>query len=250
MLNLEGVAKLCDMGFSGSGDHKTITRTMNGIQDYLSPEAWFLKGYNPKSDVWAVGICLLQFMKCQFLSPMGDVHEAVKALFPNKVDLKTLKDKTDEQLRMISETMEWTKEEVNAIKTLMGLRVDDPSEKRDLFDIVCDYFREDFVLVEADRAAVGYYLLWHLGSDFCVKAILPSPFFSDECVQFFVDILDYDVETRPNAEELLQHPFITKYIGTTPTVQDRLKSWVSRIEPSKEREYKEREENCVNVMGL
>lgn len=51
----QGVAKLCDLGWSVKADHN-LRSTMCGTPIYASPELLSGQPYNEKNDLWAIGI--------------------------------------------------------------------------------------------------------------------------------------------------------------------------------------------------
>jgi len=72
LLNSEGEIKLCDFGVSGELIN-SIAKTFVGTSIYMSPERIQGAEYSVKSDIWSLGITLIELATGQF--PFCDVED-------------------------------------------------------------------------------------------------------------------------------------------------------------------------------
>ncbi|KAI9322649.1 kinase-like domain-containing protein [Dichotomocladium elegans] len=98
LVNSQGQIKLCDFGVSGRLID-SVADTFVGTSSYMSPERIMGSPYSVKSDVWSLGITLMELALARFpFPPDGDplsifellqhiVNEPVPSFPPNKVPL-------------------------------------------------------------------------------------------------------------------------------------------------------------------
>lgn len=65
LLDRDGNIKLCDFGVSGEVINSLAT-TFVGTQYYMAPERIMGKPYNVSSDIWSLGLTLLEVASCKF----------------------------------------------------------------------------------------------------------------------------------------------------------------------------------------
>ncbi|KAI9225046.1 kinase-like domain-containing protein [Blastocladiella britannica] len=74
LINTKGQVKLCDFGVSGEAI-ESIVRTFVGTSAYMSPERITGSGYGVQSDIWSLGIALMELATGRF--PFGEQELAV-----------------------------------------------------------------------------------------------------------------------------------------------------------------------------
>lgn len=75
LVNSRGQIKLCDFGLSGHLENSIAMTTFVGTNSYMSPERIVGSAYKVKSDVWSVGLTLMELAigRCPFA--MDDMNE-------------------------------------------------------------------------------------------------------------------------------------------------------------------------------
>ncbi|KAF9060405.1 kinase-like domain-containing protein [Rhodocollybia butyracea] len=77
LLNSEGQVKLCDFGVSGELEN-SVAKTFVGTSVYMSPERILGSDYTVKSDVWSLGVTLIELAHGCF--PFSDTDEGESPL--------------------------------------------------------------------------------------------------------------------------------------------------------------------------
>ncbi|KAF9063271.1 kinase-like domain-containing protein [Rhodocollybia butyracea] len=87
LLNSEGQVKLCDFGVSGELEN-SVAKTFVGTSVYMSPERILGSDYTVKSDVWSLGVTLIELAHGCF--PFSDTDEGESPLKSGSVSSATL----------------------------------------------------------------------------------------------------------------------------------------------------------------
>jgi serine/threonine protein kinase len=69
LLNAEGAVKLCDFGVSGEAAESSVVDTFVGTSAYMSPERIQGRPYSVQSDIWSLGIALIELATGRFPFP-------------------------------------------------------------------------------------------------------------------------------------------------------------------------------------
>lgn len=105
LLCRNGQVKLCDFGVSGESGTKGDANTFIGTSYYMAPERITGQSYTITSDVWSLGVTLLEVAQHRFPFPADGTEMQPKA---NVIDLLTyivrqaipkLKDEPDNNIR-------------------------------------------------------------------------------------------------------------------------------------------------------
>ncbi|KAI9285177.1 kinase-like domain-containing protein [Umbelopsis sp. AD052] len=69
LVNSQGQIKICDFGVSGQLNKNSVADTFVGTSSYMSPERILGSPYSVKSDVWSLGITLMELALGRFPFP-------------------------------------------------------------------------------------------------------------------------------------------------------------------------------------
>ncbi|KAH9412800.1 Dual specificity mitogen-activated protein kinase kinase 3 [Dermatophagoides pteronyssinus] len=83
LINRSGQIKLCDFGISGYLVDSVAKTFEAGCKAYMAPERLVpnQKGYNIRSDVWSLGLTLLEIATGKFPYPTNDLFKQIKSVY-------------------------------------------------------------------------------------------------------------------------------------------------------------------------
>ncbi|KAH8929089.1 Pkinase-domain-containing protein [Atractiella rhizophila] len=223
LFNSAGQVKICDFGVSGELVN-SIAATFVGTSTYMSPERIQGSEYTVRSDVWSLGISLIELAlatwsghftpskRSQSLRTSGtkpsragqNPHERDKTLSPSRPEnrrealLRAAEREADQRAKRASLLMPPSA----GMMGMMGIGAGGKAEKR-------RSVRVTGVSVQGGNQQMSILeLLQNIVNEPAPK--LPSGKFPDECSDFVDACLWKDVNRRPTPKQLLRHRWMKK----------------------------------------
>ncbi|KAI3389892.1 hypothetical protein SNEBB_008950 [Seison nebaliae] len=190
--NTKGEVKLCDLGVSGELTN-SIVSTFIGTRSYMSPERLMGKEYSVQSDIWSLGLSLIELSVSKFPIPQLSL-----------VEMKRLM--TTETLLEHFEKNGQLKEEYNSNSSISKLSSniegDDDESNEDCPNDDLQFFDLLWIIVQSD---------WDS---------LPTELFPQSFIDYTTRCLCREVTDRADLPFLICHPFTQKYASSIDILND------------------------------